>query len=422
VRIFLKHNPSTPSAMIGILVPEFPSQTQIFLWREIEQLRALGEEVAVVATRRANQVECKHAFAAETRDVHYLFPPRLGAALGVLARHPGRAAQALGYLIGLKQTPWPKRALYGGLLLCAADLRQHARRLRLRHIHAHSCADVAHIAALCRILGGPPYSLTLHGDLPVYGTDHASKMARALFVSTDGPHLRGQILEHVPGVSSDRILTTWMGLDVDRFRDNGRRRYEPNRLHLVTVARLHRCKGHKHALAAMRRALDRGLDLRYSLAGAGPHRGEIEAEVERLGLRDRVELLGTLAEPEVLELLQRADVFVLPSVGLGEAGPISVMEAMACGLPVICSIIGATPVMVDPGVTGILVPQRDEAGLAEAFARLAADAALRRAMGQAARARALAMFDVRATARRLLQAINDPSAVPALAAQAVAGG
>jgi glycosyltransferase involved in cell wall biosynthesis len=261
------------------------------------------------------------------------------------------------------------------------------------------------MVAMCRLLGGPTYSLTLHGDLPVYGTDHAAKMAGAACIGCDGPHLVQQIVEQ-GRVAPEKILPNWMGVDTHRFepRENGDAM--PKRLHLVTVARLDACKGHRHAIAAVRTAVDRGYDIRYTLAGAGPNREALEQQVGQLGLADRVTLLGSRAETEVIELLRDADAFALPSVGLGEAGPISLMEAMAAGLPAVSSIIGAVPNMLTDGVEGFLIAQRDEAGLASAFMRLADDPDLRHRMGTAARARAVAEFEVENTTRRLLEFIE----------------
>src|SRR5205807_1839053 len=121
----------------------------------------------------------------------------------------------------------------------------------------------------------------------------------------------------------------------------------------------------------------------------GPYRTEIEEEVRRLGLADRVTMTGTMSEEAVLKLLREVDAFVLPSVGLGEAAPVSVMEAMACGLPVVCTIIGGTPNMITHGVDGLLVPQADEQALADSIMLLARDPDARRRLGQAARQRAV---------------------------------
>src|SRR5262245_33745132 len=119
-------------------------------------------------------------------------------------------------------------------------------------------------------------------------------------------------------------------------------------------------------------------------------------------------MAGTLGEEAVRDLLQRADAFVLPSVGLGEAAPVSVMEAMACGLPVVASVIGGTPDMITSGEDGVLVPQGDEKALADALVRLSRGPEERRRLGRAARARAERSFDSQQTTRRLLEAILPP--------------
>jgi glycosyltransferase involved in cell wall biosynthesis len=173
-------------------------------------------------------------------------------------------------------------------------------------------------------------------------------------------------------------------------------------------------KGHKYLLAGIRAAVDRGCDVAYTIAGDGPDRPAIVADVERLGLSPRVTFVGAVSQGTVLELLQSHDAFALPSVGMGEAAPVAVMEAMSCGLPVICSIIGGTPDMIADGRDGLLVEQTDEAGLANAVERLARDPEMRRDLGAAARERAVRCFDFRRTSRRLLSAIEAESHGPAL--------
>jgi colanic acid/amylovoran biosynthesis glycosyltransferase len=384
--------------MLGIMIPEFPLQTHIFFWREITALREMGVPVAILSTRQPPPGACRHEFAAEAiKETHYVYPPALLSGLG--------AAGAVSYLMKLKETPLPKKLRGLGMVLCAGDLRAHCRRVGIKHVHVHSCADAAHVAAMCESIGGPSYSLTLHGDLPVYGVDHAAKMARAACITCDGPHLKEQIVQKV-GYPAEKILPHWMGLDTRRFASAPHENGQSGKLNLATVARLDACKGHRFAIAAVKKAVDQGLDVRYTLAGEGPERQKIEEQVARLGLQDRVKLLGTRGESEVLDLLRNSDAFVLSSVGMGEAGPISLMEAMSCGLPAVCSIIGATPQMLTDGVEGMLVPQEDEAKLADAFIRLARDPALRQSLGAAARKRAVAQFDSAATTRRLLDFIQ----------------
>ena len=301
-----------------------------------------------------------------------------------------------------------------GLLASAIDLLQWARRERIDHIHVQSCADAAHVVALARRMGGPSYSLTLHGDLPVYGTDHRSKMKEAAFISTAGAHLCSQVIEQA-GVSPDRVFATFMGVDTSKLAALGKdRTYKANMLHLVTVARLHVAKGHFYALAAIDRARKAGINIHYTIAGEGPHRQAIASHIREFELDNNVTLAGTLSETEVFQLLSKADAFVLSSTGLGEAWPVSVMEAMSAGLPVIASVIGATPEMIKPDVDGFLIPKKDADALFEKIMFLARDVGARRQIGKAARRTALKRFDVAITAGALRDAIYKGSGIQPL--------
>jgi glycosyltransferase involved in cell wall biosynthesis len=132
----------------------------------------------------------------------------------------------------------------------------------------------------------------------------------------------------------------------------------------------------------------------FSLAfvGDGPDRHELEEEVRTLELGHRVALLGEIRD--VPELLARADVFVLSS--RSEGAPLSILEAMAAGLPVIASDVGGVGELVVNGETGLLVPPGDPTRLAHALARLLDDRALRVQLGAAGRARARERFDLAA--------------------------
>lgn len=388
---------------IAYLVPEFPSQTHAFFWHEIQALEEAGLRVRTLSTRRPAPGACPHDFAAAAaaRTV-YLFPPPL-AAVARLAGRPVRSLRALAYVLGLSETPWRRRLVLVGLIASASALGRICRRERLGHVHIHSCATAAHLGALAAILDDLSYSLTLHGDLPVYGTDHVAKMARAGFVAAVTRPLAAQIAAVSPGTLAPVIR---MGVDTDRFHPPASARPGGEALEVVTVARFNHTKGHVHLLNAMARLRAEGVAIRYRMAGNGPERAALEAHVARLGLQDEVRFLGPLSEAGVIDLLHSADVLALTSFGAGEAAPVTVMEAMAAGLPTVVSAIGGTPDMIEDGVDGLLVPQRDEEAIAAALRRLAADPALRARIGQAARKTALARFDYRAQARALLEALT----------------
>lgn len=386
---------------IGYLVPAFPSQTHAFFWRELSVWREQGHDVHLFSTTRPDRDVCMHAFAEEAhRTTTYLYPPSMGRGVVTGLRHPAGVLRAIQYAAKITAKSLQDRARVAGYLACSATLASHVRQRSIEHVHVHSCANSAYAAAICSLICGVPYSLTLHGDMSVYGIDHGLKMKGATFVSAVTRPLQEAIVEET-GLAKSCVPVVTMGVDCDRFaaaggRDSG------GPLRAVTVARLHTSKGHRFALAAIRKAVDRGFDIRYRIAGGGRHEAEIAESISEYDLDDRVEMLGSIGEEDVVGLLREADVFMLTSAGRGEAAPVSVMEAMACGKAVICSIIGGTPDMIDDGIDGFLVPQKDVDRIAECLIRLAESRELRVRIGEAAAARARRQFDYRVTARQLL--------------------
>jgi colanic acid/amylovoran biosynthesis glycosyltransferase len=254
--------PDTPQRPIGYLAPEFPAQTHAFFWRELQATEALGVPVTLFSTRKPPAGSCPQAFAdvAQART-HYLFPPDLVRTVSFLATRPTRLAKAIGYIAGLKETPLRTRAAFMALIASAADLAAQCREQGISHVHIHSCANAAHLGALAHILDGLNYSLTLHGDLPVYGTDHKAKMAHATFVSAVTAPLQRSLREEISATQHYPVI--WMGVDTQRFVPApAKRAARPtNRLEVVSVARLNHAKGHVYFLRAMATLRDEGIDI-----------------------------------------------------------------------------------------------------------------------------------------------------------------
>jgi glycosyltransferase involved in cell wall biosynthesis len=157
---------------------------------------------------------------------------------------------------------------------------------------------------------------------------------------------------------------------------------------IVSVGRLHEPKDFLTLARALRTLPAQGW--RAEIVGDGPDRPAVEAQLRADGLSGAVELAGERAD--VRERLARADVFVLSS--RSECMPISVLEAMAAGLPVVASAVGGLPEMVVDGETGCLVAPGDDRALGAALARLVADPDARRRMGAAGRQRVEERFDL----------------------------
>ncbi len=143
-------------------------------------------------------------------------------------------------------------------------------------------------------------------------------------------------------------------------------------------------KDHETFIRAARIVADRIPEARFVLAGDGPGREELEALTRELGLEERLVFAGLRSDVE--DVLASLDVVVLSSFTI-ECFPYAILEAMAMGVPAVCTAVGGLPEMIEDGVTGRLVPPKDPAALAEGIIDVLSDEDRRRAMGVAARER-----------------------------------
>jgi len=165
---------------------------------------------------------------------------------------------------------------------------------------------------------------------------------------------------------------------------------EPHATVLVHIGRFAPPKNHALLIEAFAQ-VHSDAPLYLLLVGGGELENAVREQVAGLGLQGRVHFLGVRAD--VADILGASDVFLLSSDY--EGNPLSVLEAMAAGLPVVSTAVGGVPELVQHGATGLLVPAGDARALAEAMAQIGFDAPLRAAMGDIARQTALERFDVR---------------------------
>jgi colanic acid/amylovoran biosynthesis glycosyltransferase len=182
-------------------------------------------------------------------------------------------------------------------------------------------------------------------------------------------------------------------VDPELFRPAAARRADDGIFSVVTVGTLIWVKGHEWALRAIRKVADQGVKVRFDIIGDGPDRQRVLYTISDLGLENQVRWLGRLAPDRVRTCVQKADVFLLSSLSEGISN--AVLEAMACGLPVVTTDCGGMREAVTDGVEGFVVPARDSEAAAAALFRLAAGPALRQRIGEQARTRIQREFSLR---------------------------
>jgi len=195
------------------------------------------------------------------------------------------------------------------------------------------------------------------------------------------------------GLTPQKAFINRPAIDARRFR-----RSQPyvvrdrGPYHLLTTGRLHWKKGLEYALLAVRRLVDAGHDVRYEIVGAGREEESLRFAVHDLGLGAHVELVGRKSSTEVRAALERADIYLLPSLSEGISN--AALEAMAMEVPLVTTTAGGMNEAVRDGIEAMVVSPRDPAALADRVAMLLADGPGRAALGRAARARIESEFSL----------------------------
>ncbi len=397
---------------IAYVASRYPALSQAFLTREVRALRALGVEVETVSVRAPRTGEPlggeDREEAARTFTLLPAGPLTLaGAHVDAIARGP------LDYLGSLARAwrlagPGARSRLWALFYLNEAlILRRHCRRLGIEHIHAIQFADGAGDVALlasepASVEGRRRFSVAVHGpgefsEVTRYGL--REKVRQALLVAAVSDFTRSQLMALVEERHADRIRVVHMGVDIDRYSPGEQSGRSGPGVRVLCVARLVRHKGHATLLRALALLADAGLPLEATLVGDGPEREELERLGGELGLGARVRFAGAVGQDELPGVYRDHDVFCLPT--LSEAVGVVNMEAMACGLPVVCSDLMGVPELVEDGGNGLLVTPGREEELAAVLRRLAGDPALRARLGEAGRRTVEERFDAAAEAAKL---------------------
>jgi glycosyltransferase involved in cell wall biosynthesis len=315
----------------------------------------------------------------------------------------GDALRAAG--IPVRAFGLPRHGLWRptGLLRVASHLRRE--RVAIAHTHMYHANTYGRLAAL--LAGTPRIVATVHTT----GGHRLRKqrlMNRLLDPFSDRTIVVSEqarrVLVAEGGICRAKTRVIHNGVEPDRFRPSGCRGrvrealgIRPDALVTIVVARLETEKRHADLLQALRQVRAGEPRACLLVVGDGSRATALRAEADALGLRDAVVFTGR--RDDVPDLLQAADVFALPSER--EGSPLSVLEAMAAGLPVVAAAVGGVPEMVGPDAGVLCAPGR-VGELAASLARLLADPARRTAMGERGRARVEAEF----SAERMAAAVQ----------------
>ncbi len=344
---------------IAYLVNQYPKVSHSFIRREILGLEACGLEVVRFSIRSCSTELVDAADQAELKKTQVVLEAGVIVLLsGLLQAFLTRPVRLLSTIkLAIKLGWHSERGTLRHLvyLVEACLLLRWFREAEVSHVHAHFGTNSTTVALLCRVLGGPPYSFTVHGPEEfdkVTAIALPQKVERAAFVVAISNFGKSQLYRWCPVAQWSKVHIVHCGVDSAFFTSPPAS--IPSDPNLVCVGRLCAEKGQLLLLEAVGQLMQQGLAFKLVLVGDGPLRGELEATIARLGLHDYVEITGWADSAQVRQAILNARVLVLPS--FAEGLPVVIMEALALGRPVISTYVAGIPELVEPGVCGWLVP------------------------------------------------------------------
>lgn len=401
---------------IGYLIPEFPSQTHNFFWRERQALQELGIDTSLISTRRPPNGVISTSWAEKAmEETTYLFPLSIleffQAFVIIVAAGPKAWFRCMKIIIHAPDMPLLQKARLMALVLVAAKLIRLSKTQGWNHVHVHSCADAANISMFASILSDLNYSLTLHNSLYVYGPNQKQKWKHAQFGIAINNKVFEELNRSLSGYLPKTIEVAPMGVNCSKFKR--KTSYSPycaeGSLQIFSCGRLNPIKGHSDLITSVKLLQMQGINIKLKIAGedeegGAGYRKELENLIHDLNLNDSVFLLGALSEEHVQEALERAHIFVLAS--LDEGVPVAVMEAMAMDLPVVVTDVGGVTELVNDCIDGIVVPPANPDAVADAILQILQNQDFARRLSHAARDKVITSFTHYRSAKVIANLLN----------------
>lgn len=408
---------------VAFVIDEFPSVTQTFILNQITGLIDRGHSVEIYPAIKNHTTDLPvNVYKYKLNDIS-LFKPQIERNLkGVfqaLTRYftASLAKDPKTTLNSLNCFRFGRYALEGPLFLDALPFIGEIRHFDI--IHAHFGINGLRAMRL-QDLGVVKGNLitTFHGyDISKHIRKYGSNHYRQLFEKGDyfltvSHHFKEQLIKL--GCEAQKIAVHRSGVDLKVLSSEStnidvtiNKPIDDKRIKIVTIARFVEKKGLEYGIRAVSRIKGKAHEIIYNIIGDGELRTRIESCIQNETLQDTVELLGWMPHDQIIHMLKNADILLAPSVtsrlGDKEGIPVTIIEAMAMGLPVVSTHHSGIPELVEDGINGFLVPERDVKALAQKLVFLIDHPEKRIQMGKAGRKRIETDFDIEHLNDRLVE-------------------
>ncbi len=397
---------------IAYFINQYPKVSHSFIRREITALERQGFVISRLALRGWDATLVDKADISEQQQTRYIlangFLRLIFHGLKRLVISPSAFIRTLSLAVRLGYCANRPLAYHLIYLLEACVILDWMKGAGCDHVHAHFGTNSAQVAMFAHLLGGIPYSFTVHGpeefDMP--GLLHIREKTRyAKFVVAISSYGRSQLFRHIDIKDWPKVQVVHCGVDAPFF--DKAHEPVPDTNKVVCVGRLCEQKGQLLLIHALRQLKEGGVSVELVLAGDGEMRGDIESLVSEYDLSDCVKITGWVDAARVRAEILGSRAMVLPS--FAEGLPVVIMEAFALRRPVVSTYVAGIPELVINGENGWLVPAGSVDCLAEALkACLSTPAEKLNAMGEAAYQRVLARHSIGTEAAKIARLIRGP--------------
>lgn len=396
---------------VGFITQIFPWITQTFTYNEVVAWGAAGFDVEPIAFHRPSARvigSFEDGNASKVPATRYI--SRLGAApwlrgVVIALRNPLIAGSTLAVVATqpyARRTTVRLRATAIWSWVRALPIAALARERKYDIIHADFADQTATSAWVASRLAGIPFSFRSHGS---FNTQLLREKVRdAAVVLCISEHDRDVIAAAANVAEPTKIVVSYLGVDMAGWMPTIREHGDPI---ILCVGTLQEKKGQRYLIDACALLQRKGVEFRCILVGDGPDEPMLRRMISSAGLDSCVEITGYKPVADVRAATEQAMIVCLPCVvaGNGDADglPIALIEGMAAGKPCVSTRVGGISELIVNGTTGILISERDEASLAQVLELLLHDPTLRRRLGEAARKRVEAEFELERNARKAVE-------------------
>ena len=398
---------------VAYVLKMYPRFSQTFVVNELLAHQAAGRTMDIFSLRLPDDARFHEAVSRVTSEVHRIKRPG-GRSASFLATLQETLRLLPNTADVIRDNPGVLASDMEQAMLLALKVRKHG----IDHLHAHFGTVATTTSRLAARMAGIGYSFTAHAKDIFHESVEPevlrAKLADAAAVVTVSDYNLRWLREHY-GEAASRVVHIDNGLALGEFpfRDPAER--APL---IFGVGRLVEKKGFEFLVKACASRRERGVDFRCEIAGGGLRAGPLSRLVAELNLGREVDLIGPQPQEVIRRKLHEASVLAAPCVVAADQDrdglPTILLEAMAMGTPCVSTSVTGIPEILEDGVTGLSVDERDAAALADACERLLKDASLRSQLAKAAREQIEARFDIDDNAARLRQLFDAlPGPAPA---------